>query len=133
MKKLFAILGMLISVAVLICGILTLSGEMGGNTSHPGSAPYSYDSGYATFGGDFYTFVNNNAAEAAAGAYTAANNLQDVAELLKNVCGIFLMGFGAMGFCLFGILLAEGKRTVPPVIVRVAPEQIREAAYSEEE
>ena len=102
-KKTFATAGMSVSALIVLLGILVIAGAMGGDTSYPGMAPYSYDSGYASFGGDFYTYVNNNAAEAASGARTAAANLEDIAELLKNVCGVFLMGFGLMGVCFFGM------------------------------
>ena len=105
-RKIFAVMGMVFGLIVAICGILTVSGEMGGNTSYPSSAPYSYESGYASFGADFYTYVSNNSAEAASAARTTASNLEDIAQLLKNVCGVFLMGFGMMGFCFFGTLLA---------------------------
>lgn len=103
-KKVFATLGMIFGLVIALCGILTVTGKMGGDTSYPSSAPYSYESGYASFGADFYTYVSNNSAEAASAARTTASNLEDIAELLKNVCGIFLMGFGMMGFCFFGAI-----------------------------
>lgn len=103
-RKVFATLGMIFGLAIALCGIMTITGTMGGDTSHPSSAPYSYDSGYASFGADFYTYVSNNSAEAASAARTTASNLEDIAQLLKNVCGIFLMGFGMMGFCFFGAI-----------------------------
>lgn len=103
-KKVFATLGMIFGLVIALCGILTITGGMGGDTSYPSSAPYSYESGYASFGADFYTYVSNNSAEAASAARTTASNLEDIAELLKNVCGIFLMGFGMMGFCFFGTI-----------------------------
>jgi len=108
-KKTFATVGMIIGVLIAFCGILTIAGALGGDTSYPSGAPYSYDSGYATFGGDFYTYASNNAAEAASAARTTASNLEDIAELLKNVCGVFLMGFGMMGFCFFGAIRAGCK------------------------
>lgn len=103
-KKVFATLGMIFGLVIALCGILTITGEMGGDTSYPSSAPYSYESGYASFGADFYTYVSNNSAEAASAARTTASNLEDIAELLKNVFGIFLIGFGMMGFCFFGAI-----------------------------
>lgn len=105
-KKTFGLIGMIVSLAIVLCGILTITGTFGGDTGYA-SGSYLYDSGYASFGADFYTYVSNNAAEAADGARTAANNLDDIAELLKNALGIFLIGFGAMGFCFFGMARCE--------------------------
>lgn len=64
-KKTFALIGMIISLAIVVCGVLTISGELGGNAHYASGASYLYDSGYASFGADFYTYVSNNAAEAA--------------------------------------------------------------------
>ena len=83
MKKVFTIIGILVGIALVIVGILCLSGEMGGNASTASSAGYSYDSGYTKFGADFYTYVNNNAQEAAEAGRTAARNLWEIAKLLK--------------------------------------------------
>lgn len=108
-KKVFATLGMVFGLVIALCGILTITGGMGGDTSYPSSAPYSYESGYASFGADFYTYVSNNSAEAASAARTTAGNLEDIADLLKNVCGVFLMGFGMLGFCFFGVMRSDCK------------------------
>lgn len=133
-KKTFSTLGMIFSAVIVFLGILVLAGALGGDASYPNSASYLYDSGYATFGGDFYTFVNNNAAEAASASYTAAANLQDLCELLKNVCGIFLMGFGLMGVCYFGIQrckYTEDKKTAENS-APAEPEVVAEAEASDE-
>ena len=55
-KKTLSLVGMIIGCVFVLIGILSLSGAVGGNTSYPSSAPYSYDSGYASFGGDYYTY-----------------------------------------------------------------------------
>ena len=102
-------MGMILGLVMALCGILTITGTMGGDTSYPSSAPYSYESGYASFGADFYTYVSNNSAEAASAARTTASNLEDIAELLKNVCGCFLAVFGLMGVCFFGTIYAGCK------------------------
>ncbi len=106
-KKLLATLGMVFSAVLVLAGILSLAGALGGDANYPSSAPYSYDSGYASFGADFYTYVSNNAGEAASASRTAANNIRELCELVKNVCGCFLMGFGLLGFCHFGIVFCE--------------------------
>ena len=117
-KKLYATLGMIFSAVIVLMGILVICGALGGDASYANSAPSYYDSGYATFGGDFYTYVNNNAGEAASASRTAANNLLDLCVLLKNVCGISMMGFGLMGVCLFGILRCkyDDKKTEAEVV-----------------
>lgn len=123
-KKVFATLGMVFGLVIALCGILTITGEMGGDTSYPSSAPYSYESGYASFGADFYTYVSNNSAEAASAARTTASNLEDIAELLKNVCGVFLMGFGMLGLCFFGAMRCDCKAPAEePVISHSTPSE----------
>lgn len=109
-KKIFSVLGMICGVVVIILGILMTKGSFGGNTSLAGSAPYSYDTGYAKFGADFYTYVSNNAADAAKAAHTTADNLRGIATLLEDALGIFLMAFGAFMFCLFGTKLTGTPR-----------------------
>lgn len=103
-KKKFATIGMICSTLFVVMGILVFTGLLGGDASYPSGASYGYDSGYATFGADFYNFVSNNAAEAASASRTAANNVKELCLLIKNVCGVALMGFGLFGVCHFGIL-----------------------------
>lgn len=107
-KKTLALIAMIISIAIAFFGILVMAGSMGGDTSYPSSS-YPYDAGYASFGADFYTYVNNNAAEAASGTYTIAANLNDIAELMKNALGIFLIGFGLLGLCHFAMIWVDEK------------------------
>ena len=109
-KKLLATLGMVFSAVLVLASILVFAGAMGGDANYPSSAPYSYDSGYASFGADFYTYVSNNAGEAASASRTAANNVRELCELMKNVCGCFLLGFGLLGFCHFGIVRCECRK-----------------------
>ena len=106
-KKIFATIGMVISAVVIFMGLLAMTGALGGDPHYAESASYFYDTGYASFGGDFYTYVNNNAAEAADAVSAVAANIREVNSLLKNVCGVFLMGFGAFGLCHFGTLRSE--------------------------
>ncbi len=108
-KKTFALIGIIVSAALVLCGILTMTGALGGDASYASGASYLYDSGYTSFGADFYTYVSNNAAEAASAARTTAANIRGMAQLMKNVLGIFLMGFGAMGLCFFGMIHVDCK------------------------
>ena len=108
-KKTLSLVGMIVSILLVLCGIIMMTGGLGGDARYSSGASYLYDSGYASFGADFYTFVSNNAAEAASATQTVASNLVGIADLLKNFCGIVLMGMGAMGFCAFGMIHAGAK------------------------
>ena len=116
MKKKMAMVGIINSVLVVVVGILFLLGVFGGEGSYPSGAPSYYDTGYASFGADFYTYVNNNTAEAASATYRTAANVRSVGHLLKNFCGIFLICLGSMGISLFAVLRCDGKaeKTVLP-------------------
>ena len=134
-KKTYSIIAMVVSVLIVLFGVLTLAGALGGDTSYPSSAPWSYDTGYATFGGDFYTYVSNNAGEAASASRTAASNLDEIATLLKSFCGISLSGFGLLSFCFFGTILAEEKRREAlnlQFAAKAAAEQAEEETAAEE-
>ncbi|MBQ3110187.1 MAG: hypothetical protein IJC69_03515 [Clostridia bacterium] len=111
-KKVYATIGMLISLALVIIGIVSMCGGLGGNTSYPGSAPYTYDSGYAMFNADYYTYSVNNSAEAASAAHTAAANLDDIGEFLSLACGLFMVCLGLISFCGFGIVLSTCPKRV---------------------
>ena len=134
-KKLFATIGMIVSAIVILMGLLAMTGALGGDANYPSGASYLYDTGYASFGGDFYSYVNNNAAEAASAAATTANNVRKLCELLSTVSGIFLMGFGAMGLCFFGIQFCGcgcgcGKKEEQAV--PAAPEAVEEPQVNAE-
>ena len=119
-KKTLSLVGMIVGFVFVLVGILSLSGALGGNTSYPGSAPYSYDSGYASFGGDYYTYSVNNAAETASAARTTARNLEEIAVFLKVFCGLFAICFGVVIVCCFGIYregLKERETTVETISV----------------
>ena len=131
-KKTISLMAMIVSLAIVLCGVLVISGSMGGDTSYA-SGSYAYDSGYAEFGADFYTYVSNNAAEAASAARTTAANIGDIAELLKNVCGVFLMGFGMLSLCFFGMIFVGEKKVAPEAVVEELPEQACEAVEIAEE
>ena len=113
MKKKYCTFGIIVSAAVILLGILTLAGVFGGDTGTASGASYFYDSGYATFGADFYTYVTNNAEEAASASRTAANNLHRIAILLKNVLGCGMIAFGLLCICGFKIVMADCKKAEP--------------------
>ena len=104
--KSFSAAGMIVSALIVIFGILFIAGALTEETYTAGGAGM-YDSGYASFGADFYTYVSNNAAEAAAAGRTAASNLDDIFHLARTFGGIFLIGFGLLAFCLFGMKWRE--------------------------
>ena len=110
-KKTLSLVGIIVGFAFILIGILSFSGALGGNTSHPSSAPYSYDSGYASFGADYYTYSVNNTAETARAARTTASNLDDIADFIKNFCGLFSICFGLAIVCCFAIYRAGLKET----------------------
>ncbi len=105
MKKPFCVLGIVISLAIALLGVLLLLGVFTDTPSGASGASYRFDSGYASFGGDFYSYVNNNAAEAASAAKTIAGNQRDIFVLIRTASGIFITGFGLLGLCLFGAFL----------------------------
>ena len=104
--KSFSIAGMIVSALIVIFGILFITGVLTGETRTV-SGSGTYDSGYAAFGADCYTDASNNAADAAAAGRTAASNLDNIFHLARTFGGLFLMGFGLLGFCLFGMKWRE--------------------------
>ena len=108
MKKKFALTGLISGCVLILIGILVFAGAFGGDFSSAYSS-YRYDSGYATFGADFYTYVSNNAAEAAEACRAAANNTREMGKVLKASCGSLLTFFGIFMLCTFGIKLGEFK------------------------
>ncbi len=139
MKKTFSMLGIVFSALLLLLGLLTLSGGLvDGSAKEASSAPYSYDSGYASFGADFYTYVSNNAEEAAAAGRATAYNLTLIFRLIKTAGGSLMMCLGAMGACFFGLKYADVKaETAVPAAadvrgpVSVGSPQSEEAASAE--
>lgn len=110
-KKYFVYIGMIAGLLTVIMGILVIAGTMGGEIYRPSAKPF-FDYGFATFGADFYTYVTNNAADAAAASKAAAENLGEIIALLKNVCGIALIAGGLFTLCFFGIQYAECEQAV---------------------
>jgi hypothetical protein len=104
MKKKFAKTGMVVGILFIVVGVLSILGFLGGATSTPTTAPYNYDSGYATFGGDYYTFSVNNSAEAASAARATANNVDGISDFLTVFCGLSSILFGVIVRCGFAIM-----------------------------
>ena len=143
-KKTISLIAIVVSALIAFLGLLVLAGAMGGDTgtasSYSSSLGKLYDSGYAEFGADFYTYVSNNAAAAADAAESAASaaskvasNLNEIAKLLKSACGIFLMGFGILSLCHFAMVWLEEKKNEPEVAPAVEGEPVEEAPVQEEE
>lgn len=106
MKKKLSILGIVVGIVFMLLGLLAVYGALGDTTSASG-APHTYDSGYAQFGTDYYTYSVNNAAEAASAARTAANNLNHIYKFIETFCGIASMLFGLALVAGFGIVLSH--------------------------
>lgn len=103
MRKAFSIIGMVICVVIILMGVLLLAGAL---TNAPRIASYPRDSGFGSFGADFYEYVNNNAAEAASATRAVYN-------LIKTASGLLMMSIGALGLCLFGTKLGKATVFVP--------------------
>ena len=128
-KKNISLIAMIISSLTSLFGLLTLFGAMGGDTGYANSS-ILYDSGLTKFGADFYTYVNNNAAEAAMAARTVASNLDSIADLMKSVCGIFFIVFGLLSLCYFTMIwIKENEKAAAPVCeAPIAPQANVEVA-----
>lgn len=117
-KSIFSVMGMCFSIAAIICGIflfLTKPAEYNLTMSYPYVA-YNEDSGFATFGSDFYTYVNNNAAQAASSSDKALRNQMEMAKQIQSaetaICmtgGMLLIAFGGVSFCVFGFIGGSKK------------------------
>jgi hypothetical protein len=132
MKKTFFIMGMAVSLVIVLLGLLVITGAITDKPSFASDAPYSYSSGYASFGGDAYTYMSNNAQEAASAARTVASNQRDIFELIQTVSGILLMGFGLLGFCHFAILKSSAEAALAAAAAPAAPAPVAEAPAPEE-
>lgn len=125
-KKTLSIIGMIVGLVFVIVGILTIAGVFGSEISHPTNVGIGYEHGFATFGGDYYTYSSNNAADAAHAAYSATNNIVHLAEFLFTFFGLFSMLFGLMVTCGFGIVFSG---CIQPTVVNGT----NSAPYSESE
>ena len=107
-KKTFAIVGMIVSICLVVLGIAVIAGCFCKPCEAIG-APDSYKSGYATFGGDYYTYSVNNTAVASYNAARCVTNLHEIANFLNKFGGLFTICIGLFGFCGFGIVFAGCK------------------------
>ncbi len=109
MKKILSIVGMVSGAFIIIIGLLTLFGAFGvaDSTSY---SYYKYDHGYASFGGDYYTYSSNNAYYAATAANAASQNIMDMAHMIQLSSGLLFVGLGTAILCAFGIMFAGYKK-----------------------
>lgn len=70
--------------------------------------------------------MSNNAAEAASAGRTAASNLIRVFDMIQTAAGIFLIGFGLMGTCFFGMQLEEKSHPAEETSEAPAEERLPE-------
>ena len=125
-KKMFATIGMIVCVLFVVMGFVTIGKDNSCSTAYRSGM---YDSGFATFGADYYTYSSNNAAEAANAARTTANNIYELYGLLTDVFGWLFVFAGLMGFCRFGVICAECKDAA----ASAAPVAVEESAPADSE
>lgn len=113
MKKKFSIGGMATGLLIVLFGILAMCGIFGNGDYSGNSSPY--DSGYASFGGDYYTYSVNNSAETASAARATAKNLNEISDLLRYGLGTFMIGTGLAVFCGFGVVFSGLKQEIGDV------------------
>lgn len=100
-KRFFAVGGMAVCLLSVLLGILILCGVFGGlRGNYPTST--TYDHGYAMFGNDYYTYMNNNAAATTSAISSVNRNIIAQSKLIKNISGLAFMSVGIIGFFAFG-------------------------------
>lgn len=104
----FAVVGMIFSCLVIVCGVLLITGVIGEGYRSSAASPSPRDYGYATFGGDAYTYIVNNTGMAAYNAAIATKNLQT----LGMTSGIALISMGLLSFCYFGLKTKDKIQTI---------------------
>ena len=129
MKKTFCIIGMIISLLICILGVLQLFHVeiLGDIPYYATGVMYKYDHGYAQFGADFYSHVNNNTADAAQSIHRAVTNQIAIYDILN----VILAAMGLLSFFFFGVKLGEtmgpeeakasAKYTVPTEAIKPGP------------
>lgn len=120
LKSIFALAGTVCGLIVLILGIVVCSKDTG-----------SWQNMGVTFGGDFYTYSYEASAR-------AANNLTEVAAILRTGLGCLLIAFGLFDICYFGSKACTGllkilenmPRKVKPAVTEApvaVPEEVSAA------
>ena len=102
-KSKFSVWGIVIGAALAVFGVVLLMVSFDLDlVSFHGNVDAYNNSGFAVFGADFYTYVNNNAALAEMGTSRTAANLVGLYHLIKLAFGAFFIAFGVMCVCYFG-------------------------------
>lgn len=116
-KKLWNLIGIILSISILIFG-LVLSGK----------EPYRYSSAntdYATFGGDFYTYEYHATCAAAQNAAATASFLEDLVDFLMLALSGGTIAAGALITVIFGKKFftetEPGSKNIQPSEATVAP------------
>lgn len=131
MKKGFSLAGIAVGALMIIFGIVAMCGGFGDADYSGSNSPYN--SGYATFGADYYTYSVNNSAETASAARSANSNLGEISNILRNCLGLIMLAIGFICICGFGIVYAGCTEPQKSGINTVEiPETVEEYALSEE-
>ena len=101
----FVKMGIFIGVVIVAFGLYFYTQTTNEPLSSGTGSSYLYDDGYASFGGDFYTYVNNNTAGAAIAARATAQNVESLYTMIGKIASIFTICFGGATICLFGSFL----------------------------
>jgi hypothetical protein len=115
MKGNYAKIGQIVCAVIAALGLLVFLGAIPGASvtdSGVNGETTERKSGYASFGSDYYTYSNNNMAMTAVNARATARNTNLMLANQRAICnaicsgaGILIMAVGAIGVCVFGILV----------------------------
>lgn len=138
MKK-FALMGMVLSILICVFGAIVFFSKAPNEEANLSWYDTTYlDSGFTAFGGDFYTYVNNNTAQAAEALMASVRNQYDIVTQISKSCaavskagGVLLLALGMLGFCGFGIVYNVPEK--PPYATYSATESIIVKPSSDEQ
>lgn len=131
-KTVFASIGIIAGIMLIVFGSIIILGGFGdayGHVSYSGD----YTKGYATFGGDFYTYSVNNTAQAASAASATNDSLHGISNLLCNSLGVFMQCFGLITICGFGIVFADCIHKITEINNKETNEENRKYLNAAEE
>lgn len=114
LKLVFSLAGMISGLLLILFGFITVFGGFGGS-HHYTTSHIEYDSGYAKFGADYYTYSVNNTAETASAAMAANSNLTEISDILCRGIGLSMICFGLFGLCGFGVVYSGCKKDTLPI------------------